>query len=199
MASINKPFSQSCENNKDVILKVLEQALKEHNKVLEIGSGTGQHAVYFGEHLSHLQWQTSDMVHNHNGIRTWLADCDASNILPPVEFTLGKSDWPKGEFDAVFTANTTHIMQPAEAQLMMEMIAKNLPEGGVFCQYGPFNIDGKYTSESNQRFDKHLESEGCGGIRSVEELVAWAKGLTLVDKVAMPANNFILIWRKIGQ
>ncbi|MEP2651970.1 MAG: DUF938 domain-containing protein [Paraglaciecola sp.] len=196
MTSIDKPFSQSCENNKQVILNVLELVLKDSSNLLEIGSGTGQHAVYLGEQLSHLTWQTSDMKQNHKGILAWLAESSANNIYAPVEFTLGKSDWPQGEFDAVFTANTTHIMQPSEAKLMMQMVAQNLSHGGIFCQYGPFNINGQYTSESNQSFDEHLEAEGCGGIRSIEELVVWANGMTLEEKVEMPANNFILVWRK---
>ncbi|MEP1552532.1 MAG: DUF938 domain-containing protein [Paraglaciecola sp.] len=196
MTSIDKPFSQSCENNKQVILNVLEQVLKDSSNLLEIGSGTGQHAVYFGEQLSHLTWQTSDMKQNHKGILAWLAESSANNISAPVEFTLGKSDWPQGEFDAVFTANTTHIMQPSEAKLMMQMVAQNLSDGGIFCQYGPFNIDGQYTSESNKKFDQHLQAEDCGGIRDIAELVGWSKGVTLVEKVIMPANNFLLIWRK---
>ncbi|WP_133469268.1 DUF938 domain-containing protein [Paraglaciecola marina] len=196
MTLIDKPFSQSCENNKQVILNVLELVLKDSSNLLEIGSGTGQHAVYFGEHLSHLKWQTSDMKQNHKGILAWLAESAANNISAPVEFTLGKSDWPQGEFDAVFTANTTHIMQPSEAKIMMQMVAQNLSDGGIFCQYGPFNIDGQYTNESNKRFDQHLQAEGCGGIRDIAELVGWAKGVTLVEKVIMPANNFLLIWRK---
>lgn len=191
-----KAFSQSCENNKEPILNVLKRVLDKATSVLEIGTGTGQHAVYFAPALSHLKWNTSDRPENHENIHAWIEEQNASNLQPPMAFTIGVNDWPINTVDAVFTANTTHIMQIEEAKLMMELVAENLPEGGLFCQYGPFNIDGQYTSESNQRFGEHLEAEGCGGIRDIAELVGWAKGLTLTEKVIMPANNFLLIWRK---
>ena len=193
---MHKPFSQSCENNKQPILEVLERVLADTQKLLEIGSGTGQHAVYLAPHLTHLQWQTSDMPNNHNGILAWLADSQATNIQPPVEFTIGQNDWPSKAFDTVFTANTTHIMQVDEAKSMMEMVSENLPKGGVFCQYGPFNINGQYTSDSNKAFDQYLQQQKCGGIRDIEELQTWAKELTLIEKIPMPANNFIFHWKK---
>jgi hypothetical protein len=87
-------------------------------------------------------------------------------------------------------------MQPSEAQLMMQLVANNLPEGGVFCQYGPYNFQGRYTSESNQGFDQRLSEQGCGGIRDIEELILWAKPLVLMETISMPANNFMLIWQK---
>ena len=192
----DKPFSQACENNKQPILDVLNRVLADRKKLLEIGSGTGQHAAYFAPRLSQLEWHTSDMPNNHNGIKAWIEDVAVNNLYPPMSFTIGINDWPLGNFDAVYTANTTHIMQPSEAQLMMQLVADNLPDGGVFCQYGPFNFQGQYTSESNATFDQHLNEQGCGGIRDIDELILWAKPMTLIEKVSMPANNFMLIWQK---
>jgi cyclopropane fatty-acyl-phospholipid synthase-like methyltransferase len=192
----DKPFSQACENNKQPILDVLDRVLASSKKLLEIGSGTGQHAVFFAPRLTHLQWHTSDMPNNHSGIKAWIEDVSVNNLFQPMSFTIGINDWPLGHFDAVYTANTTHIMQPSEAQLMMKLVAENLPAGGIFCQYGPYNFQGQYTSESNAAFDEHLNEQGCGGIRDIDELILWAKPLTLIEKVSMPANNFMLIWQK---
>lgn len=193
---LDKPFSQACENNKQPILDVLSRILVNRKCLLEIGSGTGQHAAYFAPRLPFLNWHTSDMPNNHLGIEAWLDDMQVSNLHRPIEFTIGINNWPERSFDAVYTANTTHIMQPSEAQLMMQLIADNLPFGGLFCQYGPFNFQGQYTSESNQAFDLHLKEQGCGGIRDIDELQRWAKPLVLIETVPMPANNFVLIWRK---
>ncbi|MGJ8678731.1 DUF938 domain-containing protein [Paraglaciecola sp.] len=192
----NKPFSQACENNKQPIWTVLQRVFSSTKNVLEIGSGTGQHATYFAVNLPHLIWQTSDLAANHTGIQAWLSECDAPNLKAPVIFQLGQDNWPDGIFDAVFTANSTHIMQPNEAKLMMEQVGMNLPKRGVFCQYGPFNINGQYTSHSNRDFDQYLKEQGCGGIRSIEELQGWAVNLDLIEKVKMPANNMLLVWRK---
>lgn len=189
-------FSPSCERNKDPILSVLTEQFSNTSKVLEIGSGTGQHAVYFAPQLLHLFWQCSDLIANHPSILAWQQEQPSNNLGAPVEFCIGEHEWPIQDADAVFTANTTHIMQPDEAKLMMQLIAKNLPKNGVFCQYGPFNINGQFTSESNQSFDHNLKMQGYGGIRDIDELVSWGEGLTLVDKISMPANNMILIWKK---
>lgn len=192
----DRPFSQACENNKQPILDVLSRVFAKCTSILEIGSGTGQHAVFFAAKLHHLAWYTSDRPDYHRGIKMWLQDTEVKNLHPPVAFTVGGNDWPIASVDGVFTANTTHIMQPSEAQLMMQLVAKNLSSGGVFCQYGPFTIDGQYTSESNRVFDQHLSEQNCGGIRDIHELVKWAVPLTLIETIAMPANNFLLVWKK---
>ena len=166
------------------------------SQVLEIGSGTGQHAVFFAKHLPHLIWQTSDVAENHDSINAWIAESTLFNIQSPVEFMLGRDQWPSINVDAVFTANTTHIMQPQEAKTMMALVAKQLPKGGVFCQYGPMKVNGEFTSESNQAFDQEIRSEGRGGIRDIEELKEWAVGMTLREVHSMPANNFLLVWYK---
>lgn len=192
----NKPFSQACENNRQPILDVLNRVLADRKCLLEIGSGTGQHAAYFAPKLPHLEWHTSDMPTNHSGIKAWLKEAAVNNLHHPVSLTIGINDWPLGNFDVVYTANTTHIMQPSEAQLMMQLVSNNLPVDGIFCQYGPYNFDGQYTSESNAAFDQHLNEQGCGGIRDIDELIRWATSLSLIEKIPMPANNFMLIWQK---
>jgi hypothetical protein len=193
---LDKPFSQACENNKRPIFDILTRVLADSKCLLEIGSGTGQHAAYFAPRLMHLEWYTSDMPGNHPGIEAWLEGSAVNNLHQPISFTIGINDWPLGNIDAVYTANTTHIMQPSEAQLMMQLVADNLPDGGVFCQYGPYNFNSQYTSESNQAFDQHIREQGCGGIRDIDELALWAKPLILIESVPMPANNFMLIWQK---
>jgi cyclopropane fatty-acyl-phospholipid synthase-like methyltransferase len=191
-------FSQSCENNRLPIIEQLKVHLKDKSAVLEIGSGTGQHAVYFAPDLPQLVWQTSDMAINHPSICAWLAESTATNIKPPLAFQLGLHNWPEDTFDAVYSANTAHIMQKHEVKLMMELIAVNLPKGGVFCQYGPFIEDGKFSSESNASFHQRLVAEGYGGYRKIAELKQWveSKGLTLQEKINMPANNLMLVWQK---
>jgi len=194
---MSKDFSTSCERNQQPILEQLSIYFKDSKQVLEIGSGTGQHAVFFAQSLPHLIWNTSDILDNHKSIKAWKQDEEVKNIVDPIEFHFGKNDWPDLDVDAIFTANTTHIMQREEAKLMMEMVATQLPSGGVFCQYGPFNVNGEYTSDGNRAFDQHLAESDCGGIRDIEELTEWAIGMHLAHKVPMPANNFLLVWRVI--
>ena len=194
---MSKSFSPSCDRNQQAIIDQLVVYFKNAKQVLEIGSGTGQHAVFFAKRLSHVTWHTSDMLENHDSIKAWMDEAQLSNLVVPFEFHFGKHDWPQLPLDAVFTANTTHIMQREDARLMMQTVAQNLPEGGVFCQYGPMNVDGEYTSEGNRDFDQSLREGGYGGIRDIAELTVWATGMTLVEKVAMPANNFLLIWKAV--
>lgn len=193
MAKQNAP---SCERNKQPIFEVIAPHFSKVSQVLEIGSGTGQHGVFFAENLPHLTWQTSDIIDNHDSIKAWIKESQLTNINMPVEFMLGRDTWPVVQVDAVFTANTTHIMQSQEAKVMMEMVAQHLLKGGVFCQYGPMKVDGAFTSDSNQAFDRKIREEGRGGIRDIEELKSWANGMTLQEVYPMPANNFLLVWYK---
>ncbi|WP_394221980.1 DUF938 domain-containing protein [Alteromonas gracilis] len=192
----DKPFSQACENNKRVILRVLEQAFANCRQVLEIGSGTGQHAVFLAEHLPHLIWHTSDQPHYHQGISAWIDEANVGNLKHPIPFTIGHDAFPHIDVDGVFTANTAHIMQREEVKLLMELVASHLPQGGMFCQYGPFTHSGKFTSESNQAFHLSLLERGYGGYRDINELTEWAPGLRLIKTIDMPANNHMLVWQK---
>ena len=191
-----KPFSRACENNKSAILKQLEIDFANCSRVLEIGSGTGQHAVHFAAGLPHLIWQCSDQKQYHAGIHCWLSESTSENICPPIEFCIGQHDWPDMFVDGVFSANTAHIMQAGEAKLMMQMIGENLPTKGIFCQYGPFTQGGAFSSDSNLLFHQKLVSEGYGGYRDLDELRDWAPQLVLKKRLDMPANNVMLVWQK---
>jgi Protein of unknown function (DUF938) len=186
-----KPFSEASERNRAPILEVLKRVFSKVRFVLEIGSGTGQHAAYFAPELPHLVWQASDVAENLPGIREWVTD------PPPIELDVDK-EWPKLEVDAVFSANICHIMSWPQVERMFEGIGK-IPTLEVFCLYGPFNHGGKHTSESNARFDAMLRSgDPKSGLRNVEELVELGKraGLVLEEDNPMPANNRLLVFKK---
>ena len=194
-----KPFSESCERNQAHILAVLKSLFDDRKHVLEIASGTGQHAVYFGQALPHLLWQTSELEQNHDGIRAWLEESQLQNVLPPIALDVNDSQWPIGKMDAVFNANTVHIVSWREVERMFENIGQVLETGGILCLYGPFNYKGTYTSESNARFDDWLKARDAkSGIRDFEavNLLAESQGLLLLQDEPMPANNRILAWQK---
>ncbi|WP_414830169.1 DUF938 domain-containing protein [Alteromonas sp. H39] len=192
----DKPFSQACENNKRPILEVLEQAFATRKHVLEIGSGTGQHAVFLSANLPHLLWQTSDQAEYHAGIQAWLDEENVLNCKSPITLKIGEQAIPDKLYDGIFTANTAHIMQRDEVKLMMKQVSNVLPPRGVFCQYGPFTENGEFSSQSNADFHASLLERGCGGYRDISELTQWAPSLTLESIYRMPANNLCLVWTK---
>ena len=186
-----KPFSEASERNRAPILFHLKRIFRECKQVLEIGSGTGQHAAYFAPELPHLVWQASDVAEHLPGIREWMPD------PPPIELDVDK-EWPAVPADAVFSANTCHIMSWPQVQRMFEGIGK-MPSVTTFCLYGPFHYGGDPTSESNARFDASLRRrDPASGIRDVEAVVALAKrnGFALTEDNAMPANNRLLVFQK---
>ena len=193
-----KPYSESCEQNKKPILEVLNNIFPHTQRILEIGSGTGQHAVYFAQALPMLTWQTSDMIENHVGIQQWLNEAGLNNIEPPIELHVSKTQWNTiGQYDGVFSANTVHIMSWEDVIDMFNGIAGILSSGGHFCLYGPFNYAGEYTSQSNANFDQWLKNrDPQSGIKDFEALqtLAFNTGLELKQDIAMPANNRILVW-----
>ncbi|MEQ9619889.1 MAG: DUF938 domain-containing protein [Deltaproteobacteria bacterium] len=196
---MEKPFSQSCENNKGPILAVLKEAFRDSSLVLEIGSGTGQHAVHFAANLPHLTWQPSDLAENISGMKLWFDEANLPNIKEPVVLNVADALWPVEEADAVFSANTLHIMGKPRIKCMLEGIGLRLEGGGTLCVYGPFNYDGKYTSESNKKFDAWLRSQNPeSAIRDFEWVnsLAEREGLKLVKDHEMPVNNRLLEWRK---
>ena len=196
---MTKPFSQACENNRAPISQVLERTLVDCQSVLEIGSGTGQHAVWFSRAMPHLQWQTSDRVENHQGIKQWISDSSLENIHPPLNLDVGVGPWPKGVFDAVFTANTAHIMALSEVELMFSGVSKILMSGGLFCLYGPMQYSGLIAAESNRAFDAKLRAvKSTQGIREFNDLnkLATAVGMELIEDNDLPANNQLIIWQK---
>lgn len=196
---MSKPYSESCEQNRAPILSVLSKRLSNAKNLLEIGSGTGQHAVYFAPELPDLHWQTSDCPEYHPAIHAWLDDAVISNIAYPLSLNVLVHEWPTVHYDAVFSANTVHIMDRAAVIALFSGVGSVLKKGAEFILYGPFNYDGRYTSESNARFDQWLLQRGEGScIKDFEWLneLAAANGLSLVDDIEMPANNRILVWVK---
>lgn len=194
-----KPYSESCVQNRDPILSIIEPLFRDRKDVLEIGSGTGQHAVYFAARMPHLTWHTSDLAENHAGIRAWLAEAALPNTTGPVSLDVRDRAWSAPGADAVFSANTTHIMHWDSVVALFEGVGKLLVHEGLFCLYGPFNYGGQYTSESNAQFDEWLhERDPLSGIRDFEDLdrLAGQAGMRLEHDYAMPANNRILCWRK---
>ena len=142
----SKPFAESCEQNRQPILQVLQIVFARTMKVLEIGSGTGQHAVYFAAALPHLFWQTSDRAENHPGINLWIEEAALPNVGRPVDLDVAGS-WPGQDYDGVFSANTAHIMSWPEVELFFDGVGRVLQSRGQFALYGPFNYGGRYTSE----------------------------------------------------
>ena len=196
---MNRPFSPSSERNREPILAVLRTAFADRKRVLEIGSGTGQHAVHFAAALPQLIWQTSDRVDNHDGIRAWLADAALPNTPPPLTLDVNQPRWPRGPFDALFSANTLHIMGWDEVQTLFRRVPQLLAPRAVLAIYGPFNVGGQFTSASNAAFDARLKGDDPRrGIRDFEavDALARAAGFVLEGDHQMPANNRCLVWRR---
>jgi SAM-dependent methyltransferase len=192
-----KPYSEACEINKAPILAVLKDIFPDRKRVLEIASGTGQHAVYFGRELPHLTWQTSELVQNLTGIRAWLNEEQLPNVFAPLAIDVNDARWPVATVDAIFNANTVHIISWPEVERLFAHIACVIEPGGYVCLYGPYNYGGHFTSESNARFDAWLKSrDPNSGVRDFEAVnrLAMSHGLDLLHDIAMPSNNRILVW-----
>jgi SAM-dependent methyltransferase len=195
----NKPYSESCDQNKEPILNVLEKVFEKTGEVLEIGSGTGQHAVFFPQKMPHLIWQPSDVAVYIPGINAWLEEMGLNNVRTPIVLDVADLPWQTGEYEYIFSANTAHIMGWPEVQCLFQGVGQVLKTGGHFCLYGPFNYAGKYTSESNARFDGWLKArDPKSGVRDFEKLdeLAGEAGLQLTQDFEMPANNRTLVWEK---
>lgn len=194
-------FSDACERNKEPILEVLENYLPNRGFVLEIGSGTGQHIVFFAEKLKALKWQPSDLAENLPGLTARIEAEGGENIKPPMELDVNAdlSAWPERVLSAVVSANTAHIMDWGSVRAMFAGVGKKLKERGIFCLYGPFNEGGKYTSDSNRAFDMQLKSQnpdmGLRDVKSMESL-AEKSNMHMIDQVRMPANNQLLVFRR---
>jgi len=194
--------SPASERNKLPILEVLRTEFAEARHVLEIGSGTGQHAVFFAREMPHLTWQTSDLAENHDAIRARLARHATQNLKAPMLLDADdlKATAPLG-IDAVFSANTAHIMPIRAVHRMFALVGRELPARGKFCLYGPFNFDGEFSSESNARFDASLRQRKASmGIRDLGDLDQYASesGMSRIRLYAMPAMNYIAVWQKAG-
>jgi len=193
------PHANATERNRQPILDQLRALWPEKGTVLEIGSGTGQHAVFFTRHLPGLCWQPTDRQENLPGLEARFAAEGHERILPPLQLDVLKDPWPEYLYAAAFSANTAHIMPWEAVQAMFTGVAAQLARGGRFCLYGPFNIDGDFTSSSNRQFDAHLRREDPQmGIRDIAELESLCERhrMSLEQRIAMPANNFILVLKK---
>jgi SAM-dependent methyltransferase len=193
-----KQFSEACERNREPILQVLRRAFADRTSVLEIGSGTGQHAAYFAPALPHLAWQPSDVAENLPSIRVWREEAETPRLLEPIELDVDQP-FPAVQADAVFSANTCHIMSWPQVERFVAGVGKLLPEGGVFALYGPFHYGGKPTSPSNAEFDAWLRNrDPKSGVRDFEAIrdLAAKRGLALEGDNAMPANNRLLVFRR---
>ncbi len=194
----DKPWSEACERNREPILGVLRAAFADVAHVLEVGSGTGQHAAYFAAALPHLVWQPSDLAENLPGIAAWCDDAALPNLRPPLALNVDAASWPVAGIDALFSANTLHIMSWDSVQNFFRGAGRALAPGGVLAVYGPFNYGGRHTAESNASFDALLRArDPRSGIRDVEAVHALAArhGFSVLADHAMPANNRMLLWQ----
>ncbi|NOR19245.1 MAG: DUF938 domain-containing protein [Xanthomonadales bacterium] len=193
------PYSGAAERNREPILEQLQGLLPSQGTVLEIGSGTGQHAVFFSENLPHLLWQPSDREMNLGGLKTCFSAQGNERIQPILKLDVIKDPWPGRSYEAIYSANTAHIMPWEVVVAMFAGVAAHLLPGARFFLYGPFNINDQFTSEGNEQFDARLRAEdprrGIRDMRAIEELAS-LHHMQLEQQIAMPANNFILVFDK---
>jgi hypothetical protein len=193
-----KPFSQACANNSSAIAAKLVDIFSPCHRVLEIGSGTGQHAVYFAPLLRHLLWQPSDRAENLPGIHSWMAENPSDNLLPPLLLDVDGA-WPATAFDGFFSANTCHIMAWPTVVNLFAGIGRLAQPESTLAIYGPFKYQGEFTTQSNANFDLWLKSQAPHqGVRNSEDIVQLANdiGFRLQADHPMPANNQLLVFVK---
>ena len=194
-----KPYAPACERNQDPILKVLAGILTSPGRVLEIGSGTGQHAVHMARHLPHLHWEPTDVAEHVHGIRLWVEEADLANLDEPVALDVSVDAVTPGRYDAVFSANVVHFVAWTVAESLLQQAARGLREEGDLLLYGPFNEQGGFTSEGNRELDAWVRTHNPdAGIKDRPAVVACARqyGLVLQQTIDMPANNRILHFRR---
>lgn len=195
------PFSEACEQNKQPILAILQHWLTQPATVLEIGSGTGQHAAFFAAQLPHIHWYPTDVAAHLPGIEWRRNHANCANLHPCQIVDVNQASWPTlTDIDAVFSANTAHIMSWAEVQRLFQGVAHLLPPDGLFFLYGPFSDHGQHRSESNAQFDAMLrQRDPLSGVRDKQDLQTLAEqvGLALLADCEMPVNNQTLIWKRI--
>jgi cyclopropane fatty-acyl-phospholipid synthase-like methyltransferase len=196
--SMEKPDAPSCLRNREPILGVLRDHFADRRNVLEIGSGSGQHAIFFAAAMPHLIWQTSDRMESLAGIQAWLDETELPNTPVPLDLDV-MGAWPTQCYDAIFSANTLHIMSWSEVEHLFVRLPEVMTGDAMLIVYGPFNYGGRFTSESNAAFDRWLKQSGAHqGIRDFEAVDALAgkAGLKLLEDRAMPSNNRCLVWRR---
>lgn len=193
------PFAPASERNKRPILAALRHVLPGRGRLLEIGAGTGQHAVFFAPEFSGLSWHTSERASELEGLRARIDQEGGNSMPPPHALDVLAGPWPAGPFRAVYSANTAHIMSWRAVCAMFGGIRRVLAPGGVFCLYGPFNVDGACTAPSNAEFDRSLRArDPAMGLRDTAELAALADAHDMDEeqRIEMPANNLLLVYRR---
>lgn len=197
----DKDFSPACERNREPILAVLRNFFADRRRVLEVGSGTGQHAVHFAQAQPHLIWQSSDRVEYLPGIRAWLDEAHLANTPAPLMLDV-TGQWPGGPFDAVFSANTLHIMGWPDVEAFFAALPGVTTDDAKLVVYGPFNVDGHFSSASNAAFDESLRARaphmGIRDAAAVDQLAS-VGGFVLIDDIPMPANNRLRLWQRRRQ
>lgn len=197
----DRPYAESAARNAAPILEILQREFRDSRRALEIGSGTGQHAVAFAAVLDHLHWQTSDLDENHAGINAWIGASQLENVSAPLSIDVRTSDVAADSYDAVYSANTAHIMGIDAVETMFSLVGNALRMDGVFCLYGPFRRDGQFNTQSNANFDINLRGrDPAMGIRDLEALDEFAAVNSLLRQrlYAVPSNNYVAVWRKTG-
>jgi cyclopropane fatty-acyl-phospholipid synthase-like methyltransferase len=193
------PFSQACENNKAPILALLQQVFADRQRVLEIASGTGQHACHFAAHMPWLEWQPTELASNLAVLHPRCAAYSGTNLLPEQLLDVREQPWPLPVPDALFSANSLHIMAWTAVEQLFEALHSGAPQDVVLALYGPFNYGGQYTSDSNARFDQWLAQQhpdsAIRDFEAVDKLASQAGFKLRADK-GMPANNRLLVWHK---
>jgi len=198
----DRPFAEYAQRNGPPILEVLRREFRDATDVLEIGSGTGQHAVTFAAALPKLRWQTSDLDDNHAGINAWIDAGGVATVLRPLSLDVRSASAGLASYDAAFSANTAHIMGMDAVRRMFSVVADALRTDGVFCLYGPFRVRGKFNTESNHLFDASLrQRDPVMGIRDLEALDTFGAscGLERRRLYAMPSNNYLGVWAQTRQ
>ena len=196
------PFAPASERNRQPILDRLLELLPSRGSLLEIGSGTGQHAVFFAPRFEGLEWQTSERAGEIPGLAARLEREGSPNIPDPLELDVLKDGWPERKFNAIFSANTSHIMCWEAVCAMFEGVGNHLLVHGRFCLYGPFNRNGAFTAPSNEDFHRQLLARNAGmGLRDIEALETLALGhqMELEQEIEMPVNNLLLVFQKVSQ
>lgn len=194
--------SPSFLRNRDPIRSVLARVLPEHGTVLEIASGSGEHAVFFAGSFPGLTWQPTD--HDAAALRSIAAHRAAArlpNVNPPIQVDASAPSWPVAHADVVVSINMVHIAPWAATEGLIAGAGRVLPPGGILYLYGPYKENGTHTAPSNAAFDESLRSRNPEwGVRDVAELVdlARATGLSFAERVSMPANNLSLIFRRLS-
>lgn len=194
-----KQHAPACERNKDPILAVLREVLPARGTVLEVGSGSGQHAAYFAAHLPGLTWQPSDLPDAFPSIRAWAEEAALANLRAPIALDLLAPAWPPEVFDVLVCINTVHIVAWAGVEALFAGAGRLLAPGGVMFVYGPYRYATHPLEPSNEDFDRWLKArDACSGVRDFEAVDALARvaGLRLAGDRPMPANNRSIWWVK---